>query len=160
MSKSKRISVPVDHQIESYLRDESSKTGESVAVIFSKLAVGGLQQRAIDEQLSDLKSALQNRQPETNNEQKLDYETAQILTEISSKLDQLGEHHQSEQGIFMTPAAFLFLFEEVYFSSFLSAAIVIEMAPGSVKQPVGLHLQSARQKAKLAVQEFLKKSGA
>lgn len=160
MSKSKRISVPVDHQIESYLRDESSKTGESVAVIFSKLAVGGLQQRAIDEQLSDLKSALQNRQPETNNEQKLDYETAQILTEISSKLDQLGEHHQAEQGIFMTAAAFMFLFEEVYFSSFLSVAIVIEMAPGSAKQPVGLHLQSARQKAKLAVQEFLKKSGA
>ena len=154
--KKRRISVPISQEVRRELENESAQKGVSVSSLLEQLIEAGREKSAVAEQLADLKSTLQSTPAEHHHEKENDLETTKLLRQILNKIEQHPTQKQSEeQGIFLKPQSFLHLFQEVYFSAFLSASLASEMNPGAARQPVGMHLQSARAKAKAAVQSFL-----
>lgn len=156
MIKKRRISVPVSDDLRHELEQASATTGASVASLLEDLIQSGREKSAVAEQLAELRSIFQTHPADRHHETENAHQTAELLHQILTKIEQLPTQKQpAEQGIFLKPTAFLHLFQEVYFSAFLSTSLAAEMAPGAARQPVGIHLQNARTKAKAAVQQFL-----
>ncbi|MBI2275740.1 MAG: hypothetical protein HYU74_00165 [Dechloromonas sp.] len=158
MSKTPRISVPISPAIAKMLKQLSAENGRSLAANFSDLALAGSTNTGIAQQLEKLTAAITN-SPEQRNDQQTQKWTADFKAEIVEKLEQLAAEKPASEGIFIPADGFIFVFEEVFFSSFLSGSIIAEATPGSTRQTPSFHLQNARQKAKGAVKNFLDKCG-
>lgn len=156
MSKTARISVPIKPEIAKKLKQLAAENGRSLAANFSELALAGAENNGVAQQLEKLSASLKN-SPEQRNEQQNQIWIADFKAEILEKLEQLSEEKSDGEGVFIPADGFIFLFEEAFFSSFLSASIIAETTPGSTKQTPSFHLQNARQKAKGAVKNFLDK---
>lgn len=156
MSKTPRISVPISSAIAKKLKQLSAENGRSLAANFAELAVAGAENNGIAQQLEKLTASLTN-SPEQKNDQQTQKRIAEFKAEIVEKLEQLAAEKSDGEGVFIPAEGFVFLFEEAFFSSFLSSSIIAEATPGSTKQTPSFHLQNARQKAKGAVKNFLDK---
>lgn len=157
MIRKRRISVPVADALRHELEQESAKTGSSIAFLVEQLIEAGREKKAVAQQLAELKSTLETNPTARHHDQENhDTQVLQVLNQILTSIEQLSTSKSSSgEGIFISPQGFLHLFQESYFSSFLTASLVAESAPGAARQPVGFHLQNARQKAKAAVQQFI-----
>lgn len=156
MSKTPRISVPITPATAKKLKQLSAENGRSLAANFAELAVAGAENNGIAQQLEKLTASFKNF-PEQRNDQQNQKWIADFKSEILEKLEQLTAEKPASEGVFIPADGFIFLFEEVFFSSFLSSSIIAEATPGSAKQTPSFHLQNARQKAKGAVNNFLDK---
>lgn len=158
MSKTPRISVPITPETAKKLKQLSAENGRSLAANFAELAQAGAANNGIAQQLEKLTASLSN-SSEQRNEQQTQKWIAEFKAEVAEGLEKLAAVKSDSEGIFIPAEGFLYLFEETFFSAFLSSSIIAEATPGSTKQTPSFHLQNARQKAKGAVKNFLDKCG-
>jgi len=153
--KNRRISVPLTLEIRTELAHRAAKNGCSLAAELAKAVAAGIEKSNVAEQLAALKNDLQTNRPEKQNDHQTENKIGELLAVLNAKIDRLaGENQSPKEGVFISAAAFLHLFEASYFCSFLVQSLVSEL-PGVARMPLPNHLQNARTKAKAAVQQFI-----